>query len=368
MDIPSVTLRRDEEAVLTLRSVYEKHGYTKYRMSKFEEYDFYGENKSFLQSDRVLTFTDLSGKLMALKPDITLSIVKNTRDGETEKAYYCENVYRADDGGREFCEIMQVGLECIGHQDAFTAAEVISLAEESLALLSDESILDVSHMGLIMGLLDATGLGAAQRSRLSACVGQKNAHELRALCAEFGVAADLQDKLVTLTTLYGPFESAVEQAKTLDVNDATHAAIAELEQVFSLVRAQGGGEHINLDFSIVNDMNYYNGIIFQGFIQGIPCGVLSGGSYDNLLRKLGKSGGAIGFAVYLGLLERYMTSEKRFDADVLLLYGENADLASLARKAMQLRGSGKSVRVQAQSDGALPRCAETVIFEGEDAK
>jgi hypothetical protein len=63
-----------------------------------------------------------------------------------------------------------------------------------------------------------------------------------------------------------------------------------------------------------------------------------------------------------------MTSEKRFDADVLLLYGENADLASLARKAMQLRGSGKSVRVQAQSDGALPRCAETVIFEGEDAK
>lgn len=41
-------------------------------MSKFEEYDFYAENRSFLHSEAILTFTGLDGKLLALKPDVTL--------------------------------------------------------------------------------------------------------------------------------------------------------------------------------------------------------------------------------------------------------------------------------------------------------
>jgi ATP phosphoribosyltransferase regulatory subunit len=61
---------------------------------------------------------------------------------------------------------------------------------------------------------------------------------------------------------------------------------------------------MNLDFSIVNDISYYSGIIFQGYIEGIPEKVLSGGRYDKLLRKFGNRSGAVGFAVYLDLLER----------------------------------------------------------------
>ena len=74
-------LRSEERVVLTLRDLYRRHGYTCFKMSKFEEYDLYGQNKDFLVSDSVITFTDTDGKLMALKPDVTLSIVKNHRDG-----------------------------------------------------------------------------------------------------------------------------------------------------------------------------------------------------------------------------------------------------------------------------------------------
>ena len=166
MDIANLSLRSDEEIELVLRALYEQFGYAKFRMSKFEEYDFYGENKSFLQSDRVLTFTDLSGRLMALKPDITLSIVKNAREGAEEKLYYSENVYRADDGGREFREIKQVGLEFLGRQDAYSAAEVLYLAEQSLLAVGETCILDVSHLGLLNGLVDLTGLGASAKAQL----------------------------------------------------------------------------------------------------------------------------------------------------------------------------------------------------------
>ncbi|MEG2054356.1 MAG: ATP phosphoribosyltransferase, partial [Oscillospiraceae bacterium] len=68
----------------------EKYGYKKYKVSNFEEYNFYLQYKSFLTSDKILTFTDLDGRLLALKPDITLSIIKNAKveNGKTEKAYY----------------------------------------------------------------------------------------------------------------------------------------------------------------------------------------------------------------------------------------------------------------------------------------
>ena len=73
-------LKNDEKAIFKLRTIYQKYGYTQYKMSKFEEYDLYVRNKKFLVSDNIITFTDTDGKLMALKPDVTLSIIKNTKD------------------------------------------------------------------------------------------------------------------------------------------------------------------------------------------------------------------------------------------------------------------------------------------------
>ena len=67
----------EEQTVFALRRLYQRCGYTPYKMSQFEEYDLYVRNKDFLISDRMITFSGEGGKLMALKPDVTLSIVKN---------------------------------------------------------------------------------------------------------------------------------------------------------------------------------------------------------------------------------------------------------------------------------------------------
>ncbi|MBR5976188.1 MAG: ATP phosphoribosyltransferase regulatory subunit, partial [Clostridia bacterium] len=109
MNYEELNLRNNEKILFSLRALFEKYGYTQYKVSKFEEYDFYMKNKSFLVSENVLTFTDTTGKLMALKPDVTLSIVKNTDVGKDElsKVYYSENVYRTTPGSQGFKEIMQ---------------------------------------------------------------------------------------------------------------------------------------------------------------------------------------------------------------------------------------------------------------------
>ena len=79
MSTNNAILRRDEEYVLGLRRLYDAYGYKKFKMSKFEKYDLYLENKSFLRNGNIVTVTDPKGRLLALKPDITLSIVKNSR-------------------------------------------------------------------------------------------------------------------------------------------------------------------------------------------------------------------------------------------------------------------------------------------------
>ena len=99
------SLNFQEKVIFGLRDLYRSYGYTQYKMSKFEEYDLYARNKDFLISDSVITFTDRSGKLMALKPDVTLSIVKNTADvAAVQKLFYQENVYRVSKGSDSFRE------------------------------------------------------------------------------------------------------------------------------------------------------------------------------------------------------------------------------------------------------------------------
>ena len=106
-------LKKEEKISLELRALYKKYGYLPYKMSKFEPYDLYSSNKDFLVGDGVITFNDAFGKLLALKPDVTLSIIKNA-GGENCKVYYHENVYRISGATKEFKELMLEELEPLG--------------------------------------------------------------------------------------------------------------------------------------------------------------------------------------------------------------------------------------------------------------
>ena len=88
-----INLKKEDRNILSLRHLYEQYGFVHYKMNKFEEYDLYVSNKDFLSGDNIITFTDTNGRLLALKPDVTLSIVKNYREaaGTVQKVYYNEN-------------------------------------------------------------------------------------------------------------------------------------------------------------------------------------------------------------------------------------------------------------------------------------
>lgn len=225
MQIRDAVLQTNEKYILTLRELFVKNGYSPYRMSKFEEYDLYAKNKGFLVSDNVITFTDTNGRLMALKPDVTLSIIKNSQDlpEQTQKICYSENVYRVGKGTNSFKEILQTGVECFGRVENEDIYQVIFLAAQSLALLAKDWVLELANVDAVL---------------------------------------------------------------------------------WQKLQKTDFAQNLRLTENIPVDPNYYNGTVFKGYINGVPSAVLSGGQYDRLMAKLHRRSKAIGFAVYVDMLER----------------------------------------------------------------
>jgi len=269
----NLKLKPEEKAALNLRSLYESSGYYFYRMSRFEEYDFYADKKDFLTSKNILTFTDINGKLMALRPDVTLSIIKHVKNSEEiQKFYYDEKVYRVPKNADSFREISQAGVECVGNLTAENIREVLELALKSLETIAEGKnfVLDVADAGLISELLKE--IDEAPKNEILECIAAKNIHGLKAL-------------------------NAPEKIINLIQNGETDSEILKIIQPIK------NKEKIKIDYSAVENLNYYNGLVFRGFIEGIPESILSGGQYDNLMKKMGrKNSRAIGFAVYLDLI------------------------------------------------------------------
>ena len=297
-------LQPKERASFALRALYEAAGCRKYHMGRFEEYGLYQENRSFLSSEQVITFTDLDGRLLALKPDVTLSIAKTAQPapGETLKYYYHENVYRPSAESHTFKEIAQMGLEMLGAVGEVQVQQAVGLAAKSLEQLGAAWVLELSHMGYLFGLLDALAVPETARPALLDLLREKNAHELRAAAKAAGLDDAGADTLCALPTLCGGCEETLARAEAFCKNDRMRAAAAELRALTRSLSAGGGS--VRLDLSLAGEMEYYNGLVFQGYLQGLPRPLLKGGRYDLLMQKFTPGADAIGFAVYLDELDR----------------------------------------------------------------
>lgn len=344
MQTNELFLNFTEKVAYSLRSLYSSRGYSQYKMNKFEEYDLYARNKDFLISDSVITFTDTSGKLMALKPDVTLSIIKNTKDNPNtiQKIFYNENVYRISMGSRTYKEIMQVGLECFGDIDCYSICEVITLAAESLKIISDSCVLDISHLGLLESILESFCVPEFARAEVLKMIGEKNMHELTKLCTSLGIESENIEILKLLISSTGTPEEVLPKLEKALAGKMDISPIKELQTLLDSLD-DNLKPLLRIDFSVVNDIKYYNGIVFKGFIEGIPTSVLSGGQYDKLMQKMNQRSSAIGFAAYLDMLDGFNLPTNEYDVDVLLVYSKDTNLSAFHAYANSLLKNGETI-------------------------
>ncbi len=358
-------LNKEESLILELRSIFEAYGYKKYRMNRFEEYSLYMNNKDFLVSESVISFTNLDGKLLALKPDVTLSIVKYAAMDREQRLYYIENVYRPDKAKRNYCEIEQMGLERIGVIDDYAIAETLYLAGRSLNTVSKDSLLEISHMGYVFGLFNYYNISSEYIPELLKLIAGKNSAGIRKYVLSIGIEEQGAEAISQIPFLFGDWNTVIDKAKALCSTDECAAALKQLVTLGKLLSDNKGICPVRLDLSVVGDSDYYNGIIFNGYINGLPAKVLSGGQYDRILKKLRKSGGAIGFAIYLNELSYILASKYDYDCDIIIKYDSEDDISDLNKFINTLIKEGKTVYACLKGLKTDIRAKEEIIFNGE---
>ena len=359
-------LNSEEPISFSLRAIYEEYGYTRYKMSKFEEYDLYARFGDALTSEGVITFNNPGGKLMALKPDVTLSIIKNGRNTQgVQKVYYDEKVYRVPKGADEYREISQVGLECMGDIDLFSVAEVLRLAGESMRAIDRAGVLDVCHMGIPIEIMEECGLPTESRREIIALLGEKNSHELRAACERAGMDPDNVRRMMALCSTYGTSGEVLNRLGMM-LGQKYYPQLREIWYIMDTLPMEIACK-VKIDFSAGTEYGYYNGMVFKGYVPGIPTPVLSGGQYDRLMKKMGREGGAVGFAVYPDYLQRNGSAEDS-GPDTVLYYKKTNHPSDVAAIAEYLRLHGYKVMTAKETDTKINFKNAFKIEKGEAKK
>ncbi len=275
-------------------------GYDEIETPSFEYYDVFMHDSVPYVQENMIKFFDSRGRILALRPDMTGPIARMTATkldaGYTARLCYVGNVYGHKSGSQR-AEATQAGIELIGKKSAEADAEVISLAVQSLLSAGLERFkMDIGQVAYFKGIMAGTGLDDEQQEHIRMLIDSKNSVELEYELSRMRLGADVRQSLLELPGLFGGAD-VLERAGAMAANDLCKAAVDNVRDVYHILCDYGFEEYISIDFGLLNNFNYYSGIIFRGIADGIGVPLLSGGRYDNLLSEFGKALLATGFAI-----------------------------------------------------------------------
>ena len=367
-------MSKKDLVLLNIRKMYDSYGYKKISLPSFEEYDLYNENKDFIDRN-VLTVMSPNGKLLALRPDITLSVAKKVSKDQSlkySKIYYQENTYNLTKYiGYE--EDEQLGIELIGKESTFLDFEIINLAVKSLDIINKKSMIVLSHAGFISSIFENFDLEYETKEQILDCINRKNSHDIQKILKKNEHISENVKKLIyKIPELSGNLENIEKELLKYEINDNTKKILSELKQLNSLLMKFYKKSKIIFDFSVVKNLNYYNGIILQGYIEDFPNVILTGGRYDKLFEKFGVDTGAVGFAILTDGLKGYYKDTDKKDFEVLIAY-DDSNFEKLVEIVNDFQKKGLRVRTEnienlGESDFEIFNFDEKYIFQNGELK
>ncbi|MDL2237728.1 ATP phosphoribosyltransferase regulatory subunit [Christensenellaceae bacterium OttesenSCG-928-K19] len=334
----------------TLRETFQMSGYDEIETPSYEYYDVFMHDAVQYVQENIIKFFDARGRILALRPDMTGPIARMaaTKLLEQKRALrlcYVGNVYgfKSNEGRSEYT---QAGVELIGKAGAEADAEVIALAIRALLAVGMENFkIDIGQVSFFKGLLMETDITEEQAERIRLLIDTKNSVELEYELSCMNVDREIITTLLELTNLFGGVE-VLDRAKALAKNETCIQAVENLKEVYDMLCDFGYGQYLSIDFGLLNNFNYYSGILFRGIADGVGVPMLSGGRYDELLREFGSDAPATGFAIgikeLLVVLESQgMLKDERQKVTVIKCRPQTRKRSYAY--AQELRGAGKRV-------------------------
>jgi len=342
-----------DNLIETLKKRFATYGYRQVRTQTFESYDMYSTITGTVPKDEMIKVIDTTGNVLVLRPDVTIPITRmtalNGQDFEmNQRLFYVLDVFRRSGEQDNEKESTQAGVELFGENSPEIDAEIITLAIHTLNDLGFANFkIEIGHAGFFKEIIQQANLSDESLESLQMLIQSKNLVEIDPFLTELDIDEQLKTALKSIPLLYGEPNTVIKQASEVTSNNKMEEILHKLNDVLSLLNDYGIEDHVVFNLGLINNMNYYSGIIFQGFIDTVGKPVLMGGRYDHLGEQFDSSMPAIGFAFEVDLVVHALQQQDLINtqdpsADILVCYDKEKQRDAL-KLAYQLRNKDYQV-------------------------
>lgn len=365
-----------DELITTLKNRFTTYGYKQVRTSTFESYDMYSNILGTINKDEMIKVIDTNGNVLVLRPDVTIPLNRMTTlnglNTENQRLFYVLDVFRQSQEQVDQKESTQAGVEYFGDSSAEADSEVIMMAIHTLKDLGFRNFkLEIGHAGFFKELIQQTNLTQQELDALQDLIQSKNLIEIEPFLNQLQIQDDLKKAISSIPMMYGNPESVIDQAKDIIQNESMQKILQNLIDIYNVLKAYGAEDSILFNLGLINNMNYYSGVIYQGFVNSIGKPVLMGGRYDNLSQQFGTANPAVGFAFEVDLLLHALQAEELVNpksnaCDILIQY-EQAKQNDALKTAFLLRDIGYQVLAFSLEDKRTQQLSRyTVTFSADE--
>ena len=347
--------------------IFEKWGYKEVITPTLEFYETFNYNSQTLREEDMYKFFDNRGRILVLRPDMTIPIARvvetKLKDSELPiKLRYTSNVFRVHESlGGKRNEYTDCGVELIGIEDKKSDLEVLVLALEALKKLGlNDFKLEIGNIGFFNGAFKNLDIDQKHIEVIAQFIEDKNLKNLEDYIYALDIKEEYKKFFNKLPWMFGD-KNILEEAKKLAFNNEIKENLEYLEVLYSQLEALGYGENVTFDLGMVPRLNYYTGMIFRGYGEGVGNTLLRGGRYDSLIKSSNTYVPAIGFSIDIysvienGILNKNLNEDEKI---YKIYYSENNRIEAI-KKSEELRNKGYIVDLLPKED-----IAEIKIVKG----
>lgn len=283
--------------------LFNKWGYKEVITPTVEYYETFNNNSNTLREEDMYKFFDNKGSILVLRPDMTVPIARvvETKLKDTElpiKLRYNSNIFRVHKSlGGKRNEYTDIGVELIGLNGKQSDLEIIVLALEALKKLGLKDFkVEIGNIGFFNSAFANTSIDEEYKTKIAKFIDEKNLKSLEEYLEDLDIKDEHKMFFNKLPWMFGG-KSILKKAKELAFNYAIKENVEYLERLYSDLEELGCGDNITFDLGMIPRLNYYTGIIFKGYCDGVGTTVLRGGRYDNLIKPYKNYLPAVGFSI-----------------------------------------------------------------------
>ena len=310
----------------------------------------------------------LSGRTLGLRADMTPQVARIdahllNRAGVTRLCYAGSVAHARTPVGSSAREELQLGAEIYGCATWEADLEAITLLLKTLSVAGLEKVyLDLSHAGILAGILDGQNLDKATVEALYSLLQSKDRPRLSqwATC----LPAKVSEALMALTELNGPCSEVLAKAKrVLPKHAAIDGALADLERLVSAAAQLSANLELSIDLADLRGYQYHSGVMFAAYVDQLPQPIARGGRYDHVGQAFGRPRPATGFSLDLLTLANLSPMNVR----KLAILAPWVEDAALSKAITTLRSQGEvviQVPVGTAAEAAEYECDRELVKQG----